>query len=99
VATKLAIIRSFFSYQHAGGHIPVNPAATKLVTLPSLPETQTGHALTKREARNLLAGPDRETPDGARLRADARHAQALAVTRRGSLPATLVNCLERALDA
>ena len=66
VATRLAIIRSFFSYLHTGGHIPVNPAATKLVTPPSLPETQAGRALTKREARHLLAGPNRETADGAR---------------------------------
>lgn len=56
VVAMLAIISSFFSCLHAGGHIPVNPAATKLFTPPSLPETQIGHALTKRESSHLLAG-------------------------------------------
>lgn len=37
VATKLAIIRSFFEYLKAGGVIPLNPASTKLVTPPELP--------------------------------------------------------------
>lgn len=66
VVTKLAIVRSFFAYLHAGGHIAVNPAATKLVTPPKLPESRAGRALTKKEARNLLAGPDQKTADGAR---------------------------------
>ena len=66
VATKLAIIRSFFSYLHAAGTIPVNPAATKLVTPPQLGGSTAGRALSKKEARYLLAGPDRKTPEGSR---------------------------------
>jgi len=37
VATKLAIVRSFFEYLKAAGIIPLNPASTKLVAPPELP--------------------------------------------------------------
>ena len=42
VATKLAIVRSFFEYLKAGGVIPLNPASTKLVTPPELPTNPQG---------------------------------------------------------
>jgi integrase/recombinase XerD len=66
VATKLAIIRSFFEYVRAGGMITVNPASTKLVTPPELPTNPQGRALTAKEVRYLLSGPDRSKVEGAR---------------------------------
>jgi integrase/recombinase XerD len=66
VSFKLSVIRSFFEYLKAGGVIPLNPASTKLVTPPELPTEPSGRALTPKEVRHLLAGPDRERPEGAR---------------------------------
>jgi integrase/recombinase XerD len=66
VAFKLAVIRSFFEYLKAGGIIPLNPASTKLVTPPELPTEPAGRALSTKEVRYLLSGPDRSKPDGAR---------------------------------
>lgn len=66
VATKLAIVRSFFEYLRAGGVVPLNPASTKLVTPPELPTNHQGRALTPKEVRHLLSGPDRLKPEGAR---------------------------------
>jgi integrase/recombinase XerD len=66
VATKLAIIRSFFEYLRAGGVIPLNPASTRLVTPPELSTEPHGRALTPQEVRHLLSGPDRSKPEGAR---------------------------------
>jgi len=66
VSFKLSVIRSFFEYLKAGGVVPLNPASTKLVSPPELPTEPSGRALTAREVRYLLAGPDREKPHGAR---------------------------------
>ena len=66
VATKLAIVRSFFEYLKAGGVIALNPASTRLVTPPELPTEPRGRALTPKEVRHLLAGPDKSRPEGAR---------------------------------
>lgn len=66
IATKLAVIRSFFEYLRASGVVPLNPASTKLVSAPQLPEDGAGRALTPREVRYLLSGPDREMATGAR---------------------------------
>jgi integrase/recombinase XerD len=66
VATKLAIVRSFFEYLKAGGVIALNPASTRLVTPPELPTEPRGRALMPREVRHLLTGPDRSKPEGAR---------------------------------
>ena len=66
VATKLAIVRSFFEYLKAGGVIHLNPASTKLVTPPELPTEPRGRALTPKEVRHLLSGPDRSKSEGAR---------------------------------
>lgn len=66
VATKLAIVRSFFEYMKAGGIITLNPASTKLVTPPELPTEPRGRALTPKEVRYLLSGPDKNKPEGAR---------------------------------
>jgi site-specific recombinase XerD len=66
VCFKLSVIRSFFEYLKAGGVIPLNPASTKLVTPPELPTEPSGRALTSKEVRYLLTGPDREKPEGAR---------------------------------
>ena len=66
VSFKLSVIRSFFEYLKAGGVIPLNPASTKLVTPPELPTEPSGRALSAKEVRHLLTGPDREKPEGAR---------------------------------
>jgi site-specific recombinase XerD len=66
VSFKLSVVRSFFEYLKAGGVVPLNPASTKLVTPPELPTEPAGRALTSKEVRYLLTGPDREKPEGAR---------------------------------
>jgi len=66
VSFKLSVIRSFFEYLKAGGVVPVNPASTKLVSPPELPTEPSGRALSAKEVRYLLAGPNREKPEGAR---------------------------------
>ena len=66
VSFKLSVIRSFFEYLKAAGVVPLNPASTKLVSPPELPTEPSGRALTAKEVRYLLAGPDREKPEGAR---------------------------------
>ena len=66
VCFKLSVIRSFFEYLKAAGIVPLNPASTKLVSPPELPTEPAGRALTAKEVRYLLAGPDRERAEGAR---------------------------------
>jgi integrase/recombinase XerD len=66
VAFKLSVVRSFFEYLKAAGAVPLNPASTKLVSPPELPSEPAGRALTAKEVRYLLSGPDREKPEGAR---------------------------------
>lgn len=66
VATKLSVVRSFFDYLRADGIVERNPASTKLVPPPELPEGLSGRALTPKEVRYLLSGPDVRTATGAR---------------------------------
>jgi integrase/recombinase XerD len=66
VVFKLSVVRSFFEYLKAAGAVPLNPASTKLVSPPELPSEPAGRALSAKEGRYLLSGPDREKPDGAR---------------------------------
>lgn len=66
VSFKLAVVRAFFGYLIALGLIDKNPADTKFVLPPALPEDMTGRALTSEEVRKVLAGPDRRKPEGAR---------------------------------
>ena len=66
VAFKLSVVRSFFEYLRAAGVVPLNPASTKLVSPPELPSDPAGRALSAKEVRSLLSGPDREKPEGAR---------------------------------
>jgi len=66
VAFKLAVVRSFFEYLRAAGAVPLNPASTRLVSPPELSSEPAGRALTAKEVRYLLSGPDRGKPDGAR---------------------------------
>ena len=77
VSFKLSVVRSFFEYLKAAGAVSLNPASTKVVSPPELPSEPAGRALTVKEVRYLLSGPDREKPEGARLCADARHAAPL----------------------
>ena len=67
VSFKLSVIRSFFEYLKAGGIIALNPASTKLVTPPELPTEPAGRALSSREVRDLLRGPDREKREDGQL--------------------------------
>lgn len=66
VAFKLSVVRSFFEYLKAAGAVHLNPASTKLVSPPELPSETAGRALSAKEVRYLLSGPDREKADGAR---------------------------------
>lgn len=66
IAFKLSVVRSFFEYLKAAGTVPLNPASTKLVSPPELPLEPAGRALSAKEVRYLLTGPDREKPEGAR---------------------------------
>jgi site-specific recombinase XerD len=62
VAFKLSVVRSFFEYLKAAGAVSLNPASTKLVSPPELPSEPAGRALSAREVRYLLSGPDRGSP-------------------------------------
>lgn len=66
VVKRLAIVRSCFDYLAAVGLVAHNPASSKLVPPPKAPAHLTGRALSERDVRYLLAGPDRSTPAGAR---------------------------------
>jgi integrase/recombinase XerD len=66
VAFKLSVVRSFFEYLKAAGAVALNPASTKLVSPPELPSEPAGRALSAKEVRYLLSGPDRGKPEGAR---------------------------------
>jgi site-specific recombinase XerD len=66
VALKLSIIRSLFDYLQVGGYVNRNPALAKLVPVPAVTEDLRGRALTAKEVRYLLSGPDREKATGAR---------------------------------
>jgi integrase/recombinase XerD len=66
VAFKLSVIRSLFDYLKANGIVLRNPAETKLVPPPALAEDLRGRALTRKEVRYLLSGPDTKKAEGAR---------------------------------
>jgi site-specific recombinase XerD len=66
VAFKLSVVRAFFEYLKAGGIVSLNPASTKLVAVPEVPDEPAGRALTAKEVRYLLSGPDRSKSEGAR---------------------------------
>jgi len=66
VSLKLSILRSFFEYLKAYGHITLNPASTRLVPPPPVQEGLAGRALVAKEARYLFASPDRNKSAGAR---------------------------------
>jgi site-specific recombinase XerD len=66
VTFKLSVIRSMFEYLKLGGFVSTNPAHTKMVHPPALSEDLRGRALSPKEVRHLLVGPDRSKPEGAR---------------------------------
>lgn len=68
VASKLSAVRSFYSYllKVCPEHVRYNPADPQLVPPPKIPNAPKGRALTPKEVRNLLVGPNRSTPEGAR---------------------------------
>lgn len=95
IAAKLSVVRSFFAYLQAAGIVTLNPASTKLVPPPALPSGHAGRALTPKEARHLLAAPDKTKPEGARdyalllvmLRLSLRLSEACSL-RRSSITAS-----------
>jgi site-specific recombinase XerD len=66
VAFKLSIVRSLFDYLQVGGYVSRNPALSKLVPVPAVPEDLRGRALTAKEVRYVLSGPDQAKAGGAR---------------------------------
>jgi integrase/recombinase XerD len=68
VAAKLSIVRSFYAYllKVCPGYVTHNPADAQLVPPPRIPNALKGRALTPKEVRHLLVGPDRDKPEGAR---------------------------------
>jgi integrase/recombinase XerD len=66
ISFKLAVVRSFFEYLRAAGLVSLNPASTKLVTPPEVSQDGAGRALTLIEVSHMLAGPNRQTSEGAR---------------------------------
>ena len=66
VNLKLSVIRSLFDYLIADGLLNKNPASTKFVSSPPASTDPSGRALTSKEMRYLLSGPDRNTTRGAR---------------------------------
>jgi integrase/recombinase XerD len=66
VNAKLSVVRSYFSYLKAAGEIEINPADTKLVSVPPTPEDMAGRALTPEEVTRLINAPDRTKAAGAR---------------------------------
>jgi integrase/recombinase XerD len=66
IARKLSTVRSLYAYLEAGGYVPRNPASPKLVPPPEIRSERTGRALTSKDVRYILAGPDRTVSEGAR---------------------------------
>lgn len=66
VRLKLSVIRSMFDYLKIAGIVDSNPALTKLVRPPAQSEDLRGRALTDKEVRYVLSGPDQSTVEGAR---------------------------------
>jgi integrase/recombinase XerD len=66
VAFKLSVVRSLFDYLQVGGYVTRNPALSKLVPPPAVSDDLSGRALTAKEVRYLLSGPNREVSEGAR---------------------------------
>jgi integrase/recombinase XerD len=66
VALKLSVIRSYYDYLKADGLTDRNPASTRLVAAPPVPDTPAGRALMPKEVRDLLSRPNRTRPEGAR---------------------------------
>ena len=78
IARKLSTLRSLYAYLQAAGLVTFNPASPRLVPPPELGSERAGRALTPKEVRYLLVGPDRSTSDGAR-----DYAMLLALARLG----------------
>jgi site-specific recombinase XerD len=66
VNARLSAVRSFFSYLEEAKVIETNPASTRFVATPQVRNQTSGRALSPKEVRYLLAGPDRSKPEGAR---------------------------------
>ena len=74
-------LRSFFEYLRAYWHVTLNPASTRLVSSPSVPEGLAGRALGSKDARYLFASPDKSKSEGARDYAIILIRGRIAITR------------------
>jgi integrase/recombinase XerD len=66
VNMKLSVVRAYFGYLKAAGDIEINPADTKLVSVPPPPDDMAGRSLTHQEVTRLINAPDRSKAEGAR---------------------------------
>lgn len=66
VCFKLTVLWSLFKYLTITGHVRDNPADRNLVARPPMAPAMAGRALTSKEVRSLLAGPDQSRVEGAR---------------------------------
>ncbi|HKX30795.1 MAG TPA: tyrosine-type recombinase/integrase [Blastocatellia bacterium] len=66
VNTKLSVVRAYFNYLKAAGDLSFNPADTKLVSVPQVPEDMAGRTLAPEEVMRLINAPDQNRTDGAR---------------------------------
>ena len=66
IRQKLAIVRALFEYLREEGKVTTNPATPHKVPPPAAAEGLRGRALTAKEVRRLLTGPDRSRVEGAR---------------------------------
>jgi integrase/recombinase XerD len=66
VNMKLSVVRAYPSYLKAAGDLEINPADTKLVSVPPPPGDMAGRALTAKEVIRLINAPDRSMAEGAR---------------------------------
>src|SRR5215510_8093820 len=66
VNMKLSVVRAYFGYLKAAGDVEINPADTKLVSVPPPPDDMAGRSLTHEEVTRLINAPDRSKAEGAR---------------------------------
>src|SRR4051812_12518818 len=66
VSFKLSVVRSLFDYLHSRNAAFANPALSRFVLPPESHEQSKRRSLTLKEVGYVLAGPDRNNPEGAR---------------------------------
>lgn len=66
IRQKLAIVRALFEFLREEGTVAQNPATPRKVQPPAASEDLKGRALSAKEVKVLLGGPDRSKVEGAR---------------------------------